>query len=110
MTAGKKLSEDICDFWKQRARWGREAGTKAPTAKQLEIEAIAAYVRDGMKVLDAGCGNGVTAIELARRHKIDLIGIDLAEQMVAAATGMAANEALLGSVQFQGGLVSNLVG
>ncbi|OGP71872.1 MAG: hypothetical protein A2Z73_01210 [Deltaproteobacteria bacterium RBG_13_60_28] len=110
MTAGKKLSEDICDFWNQRARLGMEAGTKDLIAKQLEIEAIAAYVRDGMKVLDAGCGNGVTAIELARRHKIDLIGIDLAEQMVAAATGMAANQALLGSVKFQVGDVLNLSG
>jgi ubiquinone/menaquinone biosynthesis C-methylase UbiE len=110
MTASKKLSEDICDFWNQRARLGMEAGTKDLIAKQLEIEAIAAQVRDGMKVLDAGCGNGVTAIELARRHKIQLTGIDLAEQMVAAAAEMAANQTLLGSVRFQVGDVLNLSG
>ena len=59
--------ESIRGHWNSRAGLGLWAGTKDLIAKSLEIEAIASYVCDGMKVLDAGCGNGVTAIELTHR-------------------------------------------
>jgi SAM-dependent methyltransferase len=104
----KKPARDVRAFWNQRAQLGPEAGTRDLIAKQLEIEAIAAYVQDGMKVLDAGCGNGLTAVELCRRYRIDLTGIDNAEKMVAAATALAAGQELRGSVRFQAGDVLHL--
>jgi ubiquinone/menaquinone biosynthesis C-methylase UbiE len=107
---GKGFNKDIRSLWNVRAGLGEEAGTRDIIAKQLEIEAISKYVVDGMHILDVGCGNGITAIELARRYRVDLIGIDFAEEMVAAATAMAAREHLRGSVKFQVIDVRNLPG
>lgn len=100
-------TDDVKAFWNSRAGLGQWAGTQDVTAKQLEIEAIASYVRDGMRVLDFGCGNGITAIELARRYKVEVTGIDYAEQMVEAATKLAAGQQLRGTVTFRVGHVED---
>lgn len=63
--------------------------TRDRIAKQLEIEAIAHYIKDGMTVLDVGCGDGETLIELARRYEIAGIGYDSSIEMLKLA---AANE------------------
>jgi ubiquinone/menaquinone biosynthesis C-methylase UbiE len=77
-------------------------------AKQVEIEAIASYAEDGMRILDFGCGSGVTALELARRYDVDLLGIDYAEEMVNKAQELAAGLQMRGSTRFQVGDVGSL--
>jgi ubiquinone/menaquinone biosynthesis C-methylase UbiE len=101
-------TQDVCAFWNSRAGLGQWAGSRDVIAKQLEVEAIATYVRDGMRVLEVGCGNGITAIEIARRYKVELLGIDFAEEMIAAATAMLADQHLKGAVRFQVGAVCSL--
>jgi SAM-dependent methyltransferase len=102
-------TEDVRDFWNGRAGLGQAAGSQDVLLKQLEMDTIAGYVRDGMRVVDAGCGNGVTAIDLATRHDIDLVGIDFAERMVEAATTMAGGAAgLRGRVRFDVADVNDL--
>src|SRR5262249_15074769 len=101
-------TQAIHAFWNSRAGLGLAAGTQDLIAKQLEIEAIASHVRDGMRVLDAGCGNGVTAMELARRFDVQVTGIDYAEQMIAVATELAAGQELRGAVRFAVGDVQDL--
>lgn len=93
--------ENIRDFWNSRAGLGKWAGTQDLVAKEIEIEAIAKYVKDGMTVLEAGCGNGVTAIELAKRHAISIKGTDFAEEMVAEAKKMAEGHKLKGTLNFE---------
>jgi len=110
MTDIKEPTQDIRAFWNKRAGLGQWAGTRDVNAKQLEIEAISAYVRDGMHILDVGCGNGITAIEIARRYSVDVIGIDFAEEMVTAAKSMAVGQHLRGSVIFQVGDIRKLSG
>jgi ubiquinone/menaquinone biosynthesis C-methylase UbiE len=87
-------------FWNSRAGMGIAAGTNDVTAKQLEIDAIAKFVADGMRVLDVGCGNGVTALELARRCDIDMVGFDYAEKMAEEAAAAAAAATLRGRATF----------
>jgi ubiquinone/menaquinone biosynthesis C-methylase UbiE len=93
--------KDVLTFWNSRAGLGRWAGTRDVIAKQLEMEAIASYVTDGMCILDVGCGNGITAMELARRHDVHVLGIDYAEEMIQAARTLADGQLLKGSVRFQ---------
>ena len=105
MTEGNALTHEVQAFWKSRGGLGCWVGTQDLVAKQLEIEAVAGYVQDGMRVLDAGCGNGMTALELARRYRIDVLGIDFAEEMITAATRLLAEQRhhLKGSVRFEVG-------
>jgi len=99
--------EDIREFWNSRAGLAMAAGSRDIVAKQLEIEAIAAYLRDGTRVLDAGCGNGVTAIEMARRFEVDLTAFDFAPDMVRHAEEAASDQTLRGRVSFSVGDVQN---
>ena len=44
--------------WDRQAAKGELSGTQDRIAKRLEMEAISRYVKDGMRVLDVGCGCG----------------------------------------------------
>lgn len=88
------------DFWNQRAQLGVYAGTNDLVAKELEINAIASYVQSGMSILDFGCGNGTTAIEIAKKNEIELLGIDFAQDMIANASTTARLTSLKGQVDF----------
>lgn len=65
-------------------------------------------VRPGMKVLDLGCGDGTTALPAARVGA-DVLGVDIASNLVAAGNRRAAAEGL-GNCVFQEGDASDLNG
>jgi len=100
MNSGDKTHPNLLDFWNHRAGLGQWAGTRDVTAKQLEMEVIAARVRDGMRVLEIGCGNGITALEIARRHDVCITAVDFAPEMIKAAQALAESQELKGNVQF----------
>jgi SAM-dependent methyltransferase len=60
----------------------------------------------GMQVLDLGCGDGTTALPSARRGA-DVLGVDIASNLVAAGNRRAQEEGLT-NVRFQQGDASNL--
>ncbi|RLI52996.1 MAG: hypothetical protein DRP09_16775 [Candidatus Thorarchaeota archaeon] len=104
----QKMTSNIKSFWNKSSQFGEMAGTKDLIAKKLEIEAIAKYVRDGQKILDIGCGNGITAIELARHFEVDIFGIDYAEEMIKGARNSAKGLDLKGKVRFEVGDIEHL--
>jgi len=63
-------------------------------------------IREGMKVLDLGCGDGTTAIPEARRGA-EVLGVDIARNLVEAGNKRAAAEGLT-NIKFQEGDASNL--
>ncbi|WP_353229929.1 class I SAM-dependent methyltransferase [Novosphingobium sp.] len=65
-------------------------------------------VGPGMAVLDLGCGDGTTAVPAAELGA-DVLGIDIASNLVAAGNARAA-EAGLGNLRFQEGDASDLAG
>ena len=50
--------------------------------RELEIDTGAAQMRDGMAVLDVGCGLGYAACQYALRHHVRVEGIDYARNMI----------------------------
>ena len=63
-------------------------------------------IRPGMKVLDLGCGDGTTALPAASRGA-DVLGVDIAENLVAAGNARA-RAAGLTNLRFQEGDASDL--
>lgn len=108
MEGNTVMDKDALSFWNSRAALGLAAGSNDVIAKQLEIDALASYAKDGLHILDFGCGNGVTALELARRYRVNVLGIDYAEEMISAAQALAGNTRLRGSVRFCVGDVGSL--
>lgn len=65
-------------------------------------------VKPGLKVLDLGCGDGTTALPSARRGA-EVLGVDIASNLVAAGNKRAQAEGLR-NIVFQEGDASNLAG
>jgi len=84
----------VLEFWNKRASLAEVAGTPDLMAKQLEIKIISKHIKEGQKILEIGCGNGMTAIELARRFDINLTGIDFSEKMISEARRLASENHL----------------
>src|SRR5438270_10711879 len=65
-------------------------------------------IKPPVRVLDLGCGDGTTAVPLARSGA-DVVGIDIASNLVKAGNKRAAEEGL-GRLKFQEGDACNLQG
>jgi SAM-dependent methyltransferase len=62
-----------------------------------------AEMEPGLKVLDVSSGRGTQAVWYAREFGVEVIGVDLSPQMVAAATGRARAAGLEARVRFETG-------
>jgi ubiquinone/menaquinone biosynthesis C-methylase UbiE len=82
----KKLTpEQVRDYWRGQAlAHGRSqsASWSDHMAIELEIRELAKHVRDGDRVLDAGCANGYSTLELARQRSIEIKGVDYIPEMI----------------------------
>lgn len=75
----------IKDHWERRGRkYGLSPSASWVDETMLHREGLilANYIKDGDRVLDAGCANGYTTIQLARLRKIRITGIDYAQSMI----------------------------
>jgi SAM-dependent methyltransferase len=93
-----------------KALWEQGDFTKIAVAMRESGERFVdkLEIRPGMKVLDLGCGDGTTAIPIAQRGAL-VLGIDIAENLVAAGTARA-KEIGLPNITFRTGDASALTG
>lgn len=50
--------------------------------RELEINTAAGYMRDGMAILDVGCGLGYAVSQYASRFRLAAHGVDYSQNMV----------------------------
>ncbi len=91
-----------------KALWEKGDFTKVAAAMRESGEALVGELdlRPGMAVLDLGCGDGTTALPAAQRGA-NVLGVDIAENLVAAGNARAA-AAGLDNLRFQVGDASDL--
>jgi SAM-dependent methyltransferase len=91
-----------------KALWEKGDFTRIAATMRGSGEALvnSLGVRPGMKVLDVGCGDGTTALPAARLGA-DVLGVDIAANLVEAARQRAAAEGL-SNCRFEEGDASNL--
>jgi len=65
------------------------------------MDAISKYLNNGMSVLEAGCGNGVSAIEFAKKYEINIKATDFATEMINEAKLLACDQVLKGKITFE---------
>ncbi len=104
----------IKEFWEAKAK---EHGVSHKSSWEdrfcmgLEVGALAEYIEDGDRVLDIGCGNGLSTLDLVLRKKVSVKGIDYSEEMIRAAEGLcreSTGKGLRGTVSFEVGDIMNL--
>jgi len=92
-----------------KALWEKGDFTRIAAAMRESGEALVKSigVSKGIKVLDLGCGDGTTAIPEAQAGA-DVLGVDIARNLVAAGTARA-KAMNLSNIHFEEGDASNLV-
>lgn len=91
-----------------KALWEKGDFTRIATGMRSSGEALVGSlgIRSDMKVLDLGCGDGTTAIPAAKLGA-DVLGVDIASNLVAAGNRRAREQGLT-NILFQEGDASNL--
>src|SRR5215471_17062957 len=93
-----------------QALWEKGDFTRIAATMRESGDAIVASlgITPGMKVMDLGCGDGTTALPAARRGA-DVLGVDIAANLVEAGNKRAQTEGLT-NCRFQQGDATNLSG
>jgi SAM-dependent methyltransferase len=91
-----------------QALWEKGDFTRIAASMRESGEALvkSIEIRTGLKVLDLGCGDGTTALPAARLGA-DVVGVDIARNLVAAGNARAEKESLT-NIRFQEGDATNL--
>ena len=91
-----------------KALWEKGDFTRIAASMRESGEALVGHlgITKGLKVLDLGCGDGTTALPAARLGA-DVLGVDIASNLVAAGNRRA-REAGLANCRFQEGDATNL--
>ena len=77
--------DDIRKLYASEAARHGTAGTSTiqdMRTRQMELEAVSSYVRDGQRVLEVGCGNGFIARRLVEQFNIDLDAFDFSPDLI----------------------------
>lgn len=91
-------------FRQRSAALGRIRATVREGRSRMRLEMLSRLPRDlaGWRILDAGCGTGAMSVELARRGA-DVLGIDLAPEIIRFAQGTMPTDIGLGRITFASG-------
>src|SRR3954470_14408680 len=91
-----------------KALWEKGDFTRIAATMRESGEALVQQlgIKPGMKVLDLGCGDGTTALPAAKLGA-DVLGVDIASNLVAAGNRRA-REHGLANLRFEGGDATNL--
>lgn len=93
--------EERLEFWNNRANLGFQAGSNDHVLKNIEIDELKKYLSHGQKILEIGCGNGITAIEIIKDFKVDILAVDYSDEMIKSARNLSDNKIFKGNVRFE---------
>lgn len=84
MNKRDKRYKEVHVFWNSQAKkYGtNQDASWADLLVEKEISLISDYLQNGEKVLDVGCANGHSSIEITRKKSIQLTGIDYSSLMI----------------------------
>jgi len=85
MMSQKLTLEEIRDFWtRQAAEYGQSPSVSWSDHRviEMEIRELVRRLDDGDKVLDVGCANGFSTIQLASQKAIEIRGLDYLPEMI----------------------------
>jgi SAM-dependent methyltransferase len=92
-------NKEILEFWNNRASLGTIAGTNDFILTGLEQKFLFDSVPAGVRVLDIGCGNGGSLIQLATNKACTGVGFDFSDKMVDVAKRAVADANLQGRIE-----------
>ncbi|EKD45312.1 MAG: hypothetical protein ACD_69C00349G0002 [uncultured bacterium] len=104
----KGIDQSRLEFWNSRASLGLAAGSNDIIAKELEIINISKLLEGCKYVLDAGCGNGITALTICKNMKdLSICAFDYSEAMVMEARKLSQSSGYTERLVFKIGELTN---
>jgi ubiquinone/menaquinone biosynthesis C-methylase UbiE len=105
--------EQIRQFWSEQALKHHQSPDASWSDRQvidLEVKELLKYIQDGDRVLDIGCANGFSTLQLAAVRRIDVLGLDYVPEMIDQARARldAERASLAGRVAFEVGDITAL--
>lgn len=78
-----EISSKRLEFWNGRSSLGIAAGSGDTNLKKLEIDALRNCIKGASSILDAGCGNAYTLLQLsAESEALCMYGFDYSDGMI----------------------------
>lgn len=80
--------DEIKDYWTSQAKeHGQDAAASWSDTRMihLEIAQLLDFIDDGDRVLDVGCANGYSTLQLAHNRQTEIRGLDYVPEMIASA-------------------------
>lgn len=104
----KRTTENIRSVWEQRAILGDRSGSDDHILKDLETQAILDEIEENSTILEVGCGNGRTLIEICKKKGGTAIGLDFSPKMIALAKENLMKEKNTLDIEFRVGEAPNI--
>lgn len=79
------ISEKIREYYDKEAKeWLLDSRSTIndQNERRLEVKTLLRHIQENEQVLDVGCGNGYTAIQIAKKYKGKCVGIDFSYKMI----------------------------
>lgn len=104
----KSKVAEIQEYYRVRAGSGRYATSPDFNLREVEIDYLSRWMKDGLRVLDVGCGNGYSTLCHATMFSSQFVGVDFVPEMVAEAKILSKDFQPKGEVDFRVGNVTEL--
>lgn len=112
-TSDRLSLEQIRAFWTQQAVQHGEsyaASWSDLPVIDMEISEVVSRISDGDRILDIGCANGYSTLQMAAQRHVSIRGLDYIPEMIEQANARVADmgDRLLGDVDFGVGDITSL--
>lgn len=104
----KNKIAEIQEYYRVRAASGKYATSPDFNLREVEIEYLSRWMKDGVQVLDVGCGNGYTTLCHATRFESDFTGVDFVPEMIEQAKSLSKDFKPRQKIGFEVGDVTKL--
>jgi ubiquinone/menaquinone biosynthesis C-methylase UbiE len=87
--------DDIREFWTNQALQHGQSSNASWSDRmviELEIQELCKHIVDGDRVLDIGCANGYSTVQLALNRRVTVLGLDYVPEMIREARARVAGD------------------
>ncbi len=104
----KNKIAEIQEYYRVRADSGRYATSPDFNLREVEIDYLSRWMKDGVHILDVGCGNGYSTLCHATMFASQFVGVDFVPEMINEAKILSKDFQPKGEIDFRVGDVTRL--